>query len=89
VCFDFQAIWWYKRRMSLDEDLAQIDDRNRLRRESSLPQLEIDSELQRLKAVRVQADFERYFERERHRFCASDGWSRRLHGKDRRVDMRR
>lgn len=49
--------------MPLDKDLPQIDDRNRLRRESSLPQLEIDSELQRLKAVRLMAGREGFMAR--------------------------
>ena len=50
------------------EDLAHIASRNRLRREVSLPLLDVSSEMARLKRVRDEAAFDLYFKRECHRF---------------------
>jgi len=50
------------------KDLADIASRNRLRKEASLPMLNVDSELQRLERVRDEAKFDRYFQREFYRF---------------------
>jgi len=64
------------------EDLADIAKRNRLRREVSLPLLDVSSELQRLERVRDEAEFDRYFEREFYRFedlmAGRSGWISRM-----------
>jgi len=64
--------------MQRDEDLAQIEQRNRLRKEFSLPLLDVPSEMARLKKVREKADFDRYAERESRRFkhvlAERQGW---------------
>jgi ribosomal protein L32E len=51
-----------------EDELAAVVERNRLRRQASLPLLDVDAELRRLKKVRHEAEFERYVEQEYHRF---------------------
>jgi len=62
----------------MHEDLADIARRNRLRKDASLPLLDVSSEMARLKKVREEADFDRYAERESHRFthvlAQRQGW---------------
>jgi hypothetical protein len=62
-----------------DTDLADIENRNRLRQEAALPLLSVETEMRRLQAVREQAEFEREWERRRpefaHRWNGNrDGW---------------
>jgi hypothetical protein len=51
------------------EYLADIAKRNRLRSEVSLPLLDVSTEMARLERVRDEADFDRFFQREHHRFA--------------------
>jgi hypothetical protein len=62
-----------------DADLAEIDNRNRLRQEAQLPLLSVETEMLRMQAAREQAEFEREFERRRPELCHewtgnNDGW---------------
>jgi hypothetical protein len=63
----------------VDADLADIQNRNRLRAECGLPLLSVDAELARIVRFREQAEFEREFERRRSELCHQwtgnrDGW---------------
>jgi len=59
-------------------DLTDIASRNLLRKEASLPLLDVSSEMARLKRVREETDFDRYAEREANRFkhlmAERQGW---------------
>jgi hypothetical protein len=49
-----------------------IFERNAIRAEAGLPLLSVEAETRKLALVQERAEFESYFERERHRF--SDLW---------------
>jgi hypothetical protein len=51
--------------------MAQMDieQRNTLRAEAGLPLLDVHAEVLRLQAARGQAEFEKYFQTQRHRFA--------------------
>jgi hypothetical protein len=51
-----------------EDELGAVVERNRLRRQASLPLLDVDAELRRLKAARDQAELASYVRSERHRF---------------------
>jgi hypothetical protein len=51
------------------EYLADIAKRNRLRSEVSLPLLDVSTEMARLERVLAEAEFDRFFQREHHRFA--------------------
>lgn len=61
-------------------DTAEIEARNRLRREAKLPLLSVAAEVQHLEFVRRDAEFEAFFEKERpkynHRWSGHNlGWA--------------
>jgi hypothetical protein len=53
---------------STDSTRRLIEQRNSLRIEAGLPPLSVEDEIQRAKKVHDEAEFERYFESQRHRF---------------------
>jgi hypothetical protein len=55
-----------------------IEQRNRLRRDASLPLLDVPTEMARLEKAEADAEFEKYFQQVRHRF--SSLWSDRTRG---------
>lgn len=54
--------------MSPNSDRAEIEARNRLRREAKLPLLSVTAEVQHLEFVRREAEFEAFFDQERHKY---------------------
>lgn len=54
--------------MPANSDLAEIEARNRLRREAKLPLLSVTAEVQHLEYVRREAEFEAFFEKERPKY---------------------
>jgi hypothetical protein len=59
-------------------DLIEIENRNRPRREAGLPLLSVEAEIRRLQAVRDQAELEVEWEKRRPEFAHwignGDGW---------------
>jgi hypothetical protein len=58
---DSRLMFWYNQRMNDGEIKTYIAGRNGLRGESGLPLLSIESETTRLRKVREDAEFERYY----------------------------
>jgi hypothetical protein len=61
-----------------EEQKAEVEQRNLIRRAAGLPLLESDSEMRKMRDVAEAAKFERYFTANRHRFSAL--WSDRSRG---------
>jgi hypothetical protein len=59
-------------------DLIEIENRNRLRHEASLPLLSVETEMRRLQAAREEAELEAEWEKRRPEFARwigeADGW---------------